>query len=78
MKTGISGFPQLYKDFERKLMKLNPRLLDWEDEDFDDDEGNFIKLTHKAKLTKQREQDVIRQKRKEKMRKRELYESENI
>lgn len=56
-------------------MKMNPRLLDWEDEDYED-EDNFIKLTHKAKLTKQREQDVIRQKRKEKMRKREICEND--
>lgn len=46
----------------------NPNKWDWEDEDFEY-EDSFQKLTHKSKLTKQREKDVIRQKRKEKMRK---------
>lgn len=47
----------------------NPNKWDWEDEDFDYEDVTFQKLTHKTKLTKQREKDVIRQKRKEKLRK---------
>lgn len=53
-------------------MKINPSV--WEDdyEDYLDDEGvSFEKLTHKAKTVKRDQKAAIKQKRKEKLRRRE-------
>lgn len=40
------------------------KIRDWEDYNEDD---SFEKFSHKAKMIRQRKEDVIRQKRKEKM-----------
>lgn len=48
------------------MAKIDPRLIDWEDEDFDSEEETFKKLTHKTKMAGRREEEVIRRKRREK------------
>ena len=53
------------------MSKIDPRLIDWEDEDFDLEEEQFQKLTHKARIVKRHEEEAIRRQRLEKQRNRE-------